>query len=176
MEFRPRRQSRGGERGPRRAPIDERHPRSGEPGFRHGDPEEADLGPSWDFFRARHSEEDSGGRQGCQRLGRIGVVSGRTMPSALPSDPPKRIRWREPPDPLLPGRGNLSRRAKTTETRVLVLEEWLAVIGQMHRGGSPRAVERQVEGVRPSLRRNSGLLTQVFRGGSAGEKVPRARS
>jgi len=71
--------------------------------------------------------------------------------------------------------GNLSRGARTNEARVLVIVERAAVVGQMHRGSSPRAVERQVEGVRPSPRRSTDLVRRRT-GQKTGEQVPRARS
>jgi len=60
--------------------------------------------------------------------------------------------------PCFPGEGNLFAGAGTNEARVLVIQERTAVVGRMHRGSSPRAAERQVEGVRPSLERSPGLV------------------
>jgi len=99
LEFRLRRQSRSGEHGPRRAPIDGRHPRSGEPGSCHEDLEEAGLGLLGILFESATRRENLAGDRGVRGPIVPGVSAGRTMPTDLPYGPPKRMRWREPPGP-----------------------------------------------------------------------------
>jgi len=99
-----RRRSRDGGISPRRASIDGRHPRSGEPGARHGVLGEFDLGRSCDTLRV-YLEGGADRRQGCQRLDRVEVLAGRTMPIPLSTGPLKRVQWRGPLDPSCPTEG-----------------------------------------------------------------------